>query len=45
MEKQQGLNPLFEQLTAQGAKVLSLRNKANRLEELFVQLVEEGRRQ
>lgn len=45
VEKQQGLNPLFEQLTAQGAKVLSLRNKANRLEELFVQLVEEGRRQ
>ncbi len=45
VEKQQGLNPLFEQLSAQGVKVLSLRNKANRLEELFVQLVEEGRRQ
>lgn len=43
IEKQQGLNPIFEQLSTQGVKVLSMRNKANRLEELFVSLVEHGR--
>ncbi len=43
VDKRQGLNPLFEQLSAQGIQVLSMRNKANRLEELFVKLVEEGR--
>ncbi|MGL4206025.1 MAG: ABC transporter ATP-binding protein [Aeromonadaceae bacterium] len=43
VEKSQGLNPLFAQLSAQQIKVLSMRNKANRLEELFVKLVEEGR--
>lgn len=41
--KSQGLNPLFTALTDQNIKVLSMRNKANRLEELFVKLVEEGR--
>jgi len=41
--KSQGLNPLFTALTNQQIKVLSMRNKANRLEELFVKLVEEGR--
>ena len=41
--KSQGLNPLFTALTDQHIKVLSMRNKANRLEELFVKLVEEGR--
>jgi ABC-2 type transport system ATP-binding protein len=41
--KSQGLNPLFTALTDQQIKVLSMRNKANRLEELFVKLVEEGR--
>ena len=34
-----GLNGLFTQLSAQGVQVLSMRNKANRLEELFVTLV------
>ncbi len=43
VEKSQGLNPIFAQLTAQDIKVLSMRNKANRLEELFVTLVENGR--
>ncbi|MEO3678056.1 ABC transporter ATP-binding protein [Rheinheimera fenheensis] len=43
VEKAQGLNPIFAQLTAQDIKVLSMRNKANRLEELFVTLVENGR--
>lgn len=41
--KAQGINPVFSQLSAQGAQVLSLRNKANRLEELFVKLVENGK--
>ena len=34
------LNALFAQLDAQGIKVVSMRNKANRLEELFMRLVE-----
>ncbi|WP_025123048.1 MULTISPECIES: ABC transporter ATP-binding protein [unclassified Serratia (in: enterobacteria)] len=37
--REQGLNGLFTQLSAQGIQVLSMRNKANRLEELFVNLV------
>lgn len=37
--RKQGLNSLFNQLSAQGAKVLSMRNKFNRLEELFMRLV------
>ena len=36
----QTLNGMFDQLNARGIKVLSLRNKANRLEELFMGLVE-----
>jgi ABC-2 type transport system ATP-binding protein len=43
VDKAQGLNGIFSQLTAQGLQVLSMRNKANRLEELFVNLVEQGR--
>ncbi|MDG1122245.1 MAG: ABC transporter ATP-binding protein [Glaciecola sp.] len=41
--KEDGLNQLFTQLTEQGVQVMSMRNKANRLEELFVKLVESGR--
>lgn len=41
--KSQGLNPIFSQLNSQQVNVLSMRNKANRLEELFVALVENGR--
>ncbi len=37
--REQGINQVFTQLTEQGIQVLSLRNKANRLEELFVGLV------
>lgn len=37
----QGVNSVFSQLSAQGIQVLSMRNKANRLEELFVSLVHE----
>ncbi len=39
VEKGQSLNDLFTPLTAQGIHVSSLRNKANRLEELFLSLV------
>ncbi|MGM0480886.1 MAG: ABC transporter ATP-binding protein [Pseudomonadota bacterium] len=45
VDKNAGLNNVFEQLTAAGVKVLSMRNKANRLEELFVSMVEKGRGQ
>ncbi len=39
VDKEVGLNPVFEQLSEKGIKVLSMRNKANRLEELFVGIV------
>ncbi|MGK0440433.1 MAG: ABC-2 type transport system ATP-binding protein [Pseudohongiellaceae bacterium] len=39
VERSQVLNDIFEQLSAQGLSVVSLRNKTNRLEELFVGLV------
>ncbi|GAK15232.1 LOW QUALITY PROTEIN: ABC-type multidrug transport system, ATPase component [Vibrio sp. JCM 19053] len=42
LDKSQGLNSVFSQLTEHGIKVLSMRNKANRLEELFVSIVREG---
>ncbi|MBZ4194920.1 MAG: ABC transporter ATP-binding protein [Candidatus Contendobacter sp.] len=35
-----GINTLFRQLSERGIEVASLRNKANRLEELFLHLVE-----
>ncbi|SEI52554.1 ABC-2 type transport system ATP-binding protein [Azotobacter beijerinckii] len=40
VEKSRGMTALFSQLEQQGIEVLSLRNKTNRLEELFVSLVE-----
>ena len=40
VEKTHGLNPLFQQLSEQGIKVLSLKNKSNRLEQLFIDLVQ-----
>lgn len=36
----QGINDLFNQLSIQGILVSSMRNKSNRLEELFLALVE-----
>ncbi|OEC36043.1 ABC transporter [Pseudomonas sp. 1D4] len=42
VEKSQGVTELFRQLSAAGIEVLSLRNKTNRLEELFVSLVEKN---
>ncbi|MEQ4987289.1 ABC transporter ATP-binding protein [Proteus vulgaris] len=41
VKREQGLNSVFAQLNTQGIQVLSMRNKANRLEELFVHLVNE----
>ncbi len=42
VEKTQPLNHVFSQLSEQGVMVMSMRNKANRLEELFVSIVREG---
>mgnify|MGYP003386878138 CR=1 FL=1 len=39
INKSQNLNHVFTQLTAQNIKVLSMRNKSNRLEALFVNLI------
>lgn len=41
VERNQGINDLFTQLTKQGVSVLSMRNKSNRLEELFLKITEE----
>lgn len=38
----ESLNNVFEQLSAQGLIVASMRNKANRLEELFMRLVDKN---
>ena len=38
--KDQSLNGIFAALSARGLEVVSMRNKANRLEELFLRLVE-----
>lgn len=43
VERNQGINEVFQQLSSQGVKVLSMRNKSNRLEELFLKLTEEKR--
>jgi ABC-2 type transport system ATP-binding protein len=40
VSKDQNLNDIFARLTTAGVEVLSMRNKANRLEELFMRLVE-----
>jgi len=45
VDKERGLNGVFRQLNEQQVAVMSMRNKANRLEELFVALVEQGRRE
>ncbi|AGH82114.1 ABC transporter ATP-binding protein [Psychromonas sp. CNPT3] len=39
LSKDLSLNKVFEELTAQGIRVNSLRNKSNRLEELFIELL------
>jgi ABC-2 type transport system ATP-binding protein len=40
VSKEQNLNDVFARLSAQGVEVLSMRNKVNRLEEMFMRLVE-----
>jgi ABC-2 type transport system ATP-binding protein len=40
VSKGQSLNEIFARLSAQGIEVSSMRNKVNRLEELFMRLVE-----
>jgi len=41
--KSQGLNSIFEQLSSQENTVLSMRNKSNRLEELFISLLNKNK--
>ncbi|MDH5324029.1 MAG: ABC transporter ATP-binding protein [Gammaproteobacteria bacterium] len=43
VSKEQGINPLFELLSQKQIRVLSMRNKRNRLEELFMRLVGDNR--
>jgi ABC-2 type transport system ATP-binding protein len=43
MSRSHDLNSLFAALSSHGVTVTSMRNKSNRLEELFVRLVEHGR--
>ncbi len=40
VRREQGLNDIFARLSRQGIEVVSMRNKVNRLEELFMRLVE-----
>ncbi|HEC27010.1 MAG TPA: ABC transporter ATP-binding protein [Gammaproteobacteria bacterium] len=42
--KEKGLNRLFIQLSDHGITILSLRNKTNRLEELFMNMVNENKK-
>ncbi|WP_318461435.1 ABC transporter ATP-binding protein [Photobacterium leiognathi] len=42
LKKGESLNPVFTQLSEQGIAVKSMRNKSNRLEELFVTLVNQA---
>jgi ABC-2 type transport system ATP-binding protein len=45
MPRTQAMNALFDAFSAHGITVTSMRNKTNRLEELFVRLVENGRQE
>ncbi len=42
VQKGESLNNIFTQLTEQGVEVASMRNKANRLEEMFMRLVNDN---
>ena len=42
ISKEQSINALFQILSANGIEVLSMRNKTNRLEEMFIRMVEQG---
>jgi ABC-2 type transport system ATP-binding protein len=43
LHRDQSLNELFEALGRRGIEVGSMRNKQNRLEQLFLEMVERGR--
>lgn len=45
IKHKQGMNDLFMQLQAQGVLITSMRNKSNRLEELFLTLVENNEKE
>ena len=45
VHRQQSLNDLFGKLTAQKIQISSMRNKTNRLEELFISLVTQNKKQ
>ena len=42
IDKDMSLNQLFKHLSSEGVEILSMRNKANRLEELFIDMVEKN---
>ena len=42
IKKDQSINHLFDQLTAEGIKVSSMRNESNRLEEMFIEMVKKS---
>ena len=42
--KIRGINPMFDSLTRNNINVLSMRNKTNRLEQLFLDLTDDGRK-
>ena len=42
MDKAHSMNDLFQLLESQNIQVRSMRNKSNRLEELFVKMVEKN---
>jgi ABC-2 type transport system ATP-binding protein len=42
VSKGQSLNDIFERLSSQGIRINSMRNKVNRLEELFMRLVDDS---
>ena len=42
IKKDQSMNHLFDQLSTQGIKVTSMRNKSSRLEEMFIEMVQKN---
>jgi ABC-2 type transport system ATP-binding protein len=44
VQREQSMNDLFAHLSQQGISVLSMRNKQNRLEQLFIDLVDRSKR-
>lgn len=43
VQRSQSINEVFAALSAKNIRVVSMRNRANRLEEMFVSMVEDGR--